>query len=394
MSKAEEVFTLEERYIVGLMSGTSVDGIDAALTHIMGSGIDTQVEVLAFETFEFTPKVKSAIFKAMDPEQSNAPLICSLNFELGVCCANAVKAICEKAGFDINRLDAIGSHGQTIYHIPNAFDCYVPSTLQIGEPAVIAYETKTPVVSNFRVMDMAAGGQGAPLVPFVDFLLFSKPEQTVAMQNIGGIANVTVIPKQAELKNVYAFDTGPGNMMIDALAKHFYGMDFDSDGKYAESGTIREDFLKELMDDPYISEKPPKTTGREQFGHAYVHRLLNKWGHVSANDFIATITKFAARAIAYNFEAFIYPKDHVDIMIVSGGGSHNKVLMYWLKELLPNTEIKTLSDFGISSDAKEAIAFAILANEMINGNPANVPSATGASQPVVLGNLTPYPKRK
>jgi anhydro-N-acetylmuramic acid kinase len=384
---------LKERYIVGLMSGTSVDGIDAALTRIIGSGIETEVEVLAFETTPFPSKVRQDIFKAMDPEQSNAPLICSLNFKLGTCYANVVKAVCEQAGFDIKKLDAVGSHGQTIFHIPQAYDGFIPSTLQIGEPAVIAYETKTPVVSNFRVMDMAAGGQGAPLVPYVDYLLFRKTGRTVALQNIGGIANVTVIPEQAGLKDVYAFDTGPGNMMIDALMKHFYGLDYDPDGGYAKVGTVHEPMLAEMMQDSYISETPPKTTGREHFGQGYVNELLKKWGNVTANDFIATATRFTAHTIAYNYKTFILPKDKVDVMVVSGGGSHNKALMDSLAELLPAIEIKTADDYGLSSDAKEAVAFSVLANEMLSGNPANVPSATGAKEMVVLGNLTPYPKK-
>ncbi|MGV3489262.1 MAG: anhydro-N-acetylmuramic acid kinase AnmK [Tuberibacillus sp.] len=381
---------MTERYIVGLMSGTSVDGIDAALTRMVGSGEHTHVDVLAFETYAFPAHVKESILKAMDPEISDVALICSLNFQLGRCYADAVKKVCEQAGFDLKRLDAIGSHGQTVYHIPKAYEAYVPSTLQIGEPAVIAYETETQVISNFRVMDMAAGGQGAPLVPYVDYLLFRKSDQAVALQNIGGIGNVTVIPKQAGLEDVYAFDTGPGNMIIDALVKHFYGEDFDPDGKYGNMGKVHEPFFQALMSDAYISEKPPKTTGRERFGQAFVDEILKKWKSVSPNDLIATATKFTAAAIAYNYKTFIYPKDKIDEMIVSGGGSHNKTLMGWLKKLLPEMEIKTADAFGISSDAKEAVAFAILANEMLSGNPANVPGATGARRPVVLGNLTPF----
>lgn len=382
-----------EKFIVGLMSGTSVDGIDAALTRITGAGTDTQVEILAFDTYDFSDKVKKDIFNAMDPEKSCTPLICSLNFELGKCYANAVKEVCQKAAFDIQHLDAIGSHGQTIFHIPKAYGQFVPSTLQIGEPAVIAYETKTQVVSNFRVMDMAAGGQGAPLVPYVDYLLFRDAEHTVALQNIGGIGNVSVISKKAKLRDVYAFDTGPGNMIIDSLIQHFYGLAYDPNGKYAAAGQVHEPLLTELMADPYISEKPPKTTGREKYGEIFVKGLLGKWGHLAANDLIATVTRFTAKTMAESYQTFIYPKNKVDVMIVSGGGSHNQTLMGWLEELLPEVKIKTADEYGISVDAKEAVAFAVLANEMLSGRPANVPESTGAAEPVVLGNLTPFLKK-
>jgi len=382
---------LNEKFIVGLMSGTSVDGIDVALTRITGKGIDTKVEVLAFETVEFSEKMRQNIFKAMSPELSNTPLVCSLNFELGYAYADAVKRVCNKAGFNLENLDAIGSHGQTIYHIPNASSEWIASTLQIGEPAVIAYETKTDVVSNFRVMDMAAGGQGAPLVPYADFLLFRNPNRTVALQNIGGVANVTVIPNRSSLQDVYAFDTGPGNMIIDGLVKHFYGLDYDPNGKFANEGKVSEPLLVEMMSEAFITQKPPKTTGREDFGQAYVEHLLKDWGHLKPNDLIATATKFTAQSIAYNYETFIYPNGIVDEMIISGGGKHNQTMLNWLKELLPKTEIKTSDDYGISSDAKEAIAFAVLTNEMLNGIPANVPGATGAKRQVVLGNLTPNP---
>ncbi|WP_027724915.1 anhydro-N-acetylmuramic acid kinase AnmK [Tuberibacillus calidus] len=381
-----------ERFIVGLMSGTSVDGIDAALTRIIGSGLTTKVEVLAFETYAFPSQIKRKILKALHPDTSCVRLICSLNFELGYCFADAVKQICQKAEFDLERLDAIGSHGQTIYHQPIAEADVVPSTLQIGEPAVIAFETKTQVVSNFRVMDMAAGGQGAPLVPYVDYLLFRKAHQAIALQNIGGIGNVTVIPQQAALEDVYAFDTGPGNMIIDALVHHFYGDAFDPNGKYARAGSVNERLLEELMSDPFIREKPPKTTGRERFGKDFVKAWLANWSHIPANDFITTATMFTAQAIAYNYKTFILPNDPIDEMIASGGGSHNQALMGWLKKLLPDIKIKTAEDCGLSSDAKEAVAFAVLANEMLNRQPANVPRATGASCPVVLGNLTPYMK--
>lgn len=381
---------MEERFIVGLMSGTSVDGIDAALTRVRGSGKDTQIEVLAFDTLAYSKDIRNKIFLAMDPDKSNTPLICSLNFELGYCFAEAVKNVCRKANFELAKLDAIGSHGQTIYHQPLNNNNYVASTLQIGEPAVIAYEIKTPVVSNFRVMDMAAGGQGAPLVPYVDFLLFGQSDRSVTLQNIGGISNVTAIPKKATLEDVFAFDTGPGNMVIDALAKKFYDMDFDPNGQWAKAGQVCESLLNEWMTDPYIHERPPKTTGREKYGKAFVDTVLQKWGDLPPNDLIATATRFTAQSIAQNYQHFILSKVKIEEMIISGGGVHNQTLMAWLRFLMPGITIKTSDDYGLSSDAKEAVAFAVLANEMMSGHPANVPGATGAKKGVVLGNWTPF----
>ncbi|MBM7681852.1 anhydro-N-acetylmuramic acid kinase [Pullulanibacillus pueri] len=385
---------MEEKFIVGLMSGTSVDGIDAALTRIIGSGNNTKVEVLNFITLDYSKEMRGKIFQAMDPERSSTPLICSLNFELGYCFADAVKKVCRDVQFELKRLNAVGSHGQTIYHIPQSESTYIPSTLQIGEPAVIAYQTKTSVISNFRVMDMAAGGQGAPLVPYIDYLLFKNQHKAVALQNIGGISNVTVLPENCSLEDVYAFDTGPGNMIIDELVRRFYGINYDPNGKYAKQGEISQPLLNEMMEDPYIKQFPPKTTGRESYGKAYVDRLLESWRRLSPNDLIATATYFTAKSIAQNYENFILSKHKIEEIIVSGGGSYNQALMTWLDILLPQLSIKTAGDYGVASDAKEAVAFAILANEFFSKHSANVPMATGAEKSIVLGNWTPYIDQK
>lgn len=375
-----------KKYAVGLMSGTSLDGIDAALVSIEGYAEDTKLELMEFINEEIPENLKRKIRDCCSLENSNVEKICSLNFELGYAFADAVKKVCSKAGFDIRDLDFIGSHGQTIYHIPKPGKSF-KSTLQIGEPAVIAYETNTAVVSNFRTMDMAAGGEGAPLVPYTEYLLY-RCEKNRALQNIGGIGNVTVVPAMCNLDDVYAFDTGPGNMIIDEVTQRLKGVKFDRDGAFAASGRINESVLNELMDMDYIKMIPPKTTGRELFGSQFVDKLLCKFGHVSADDMIATVTMFTAKSISENYRKFIFSKNKIDEVIIGGGGSYNKTLIVMLRKLLPECSILTGEDIGMSSDAKEAVAFAVLANETLNGSCSNVIGATGAKKRVILGNVT------
>jgi anhydro-N-acetylmuramic acid kinase len=379
------------KYAVGLMSGTSLDGIDAALVKIKGSGENTEVELIEFVNLDMPDYIKKEIKRCCGVEESNVELICSLNFKLGYIFADAVKEVCKRANFPIHKLDFIGSHGQTVYHIPADKQGSIKSTLQIGEPAVISYETGTTVVSNFRVMDMAAGGQGAPLVPYVDYILF-KGDRNRALQNIGGIGNVTVIPKNCTVDDILAFDTGPGNMIIDEVVQRLKGVKYDKDGYFASQGIIIESMLRELLDIPYIQKEPPKTTGRELFGSQFVDELLTKWKNKRDVDIIATVTAFTAHSIYENYKRFIFDKYDIDEVIISGGGSYNKTLIGMIKNLLPNCKVFILEDLGFSSDAKEAIAFAILANETLNGICSNVRGATGAKQRVVLGNITPSKK--
>ncbi|SFJ49373.1 anhydro-N-acetylmuramic acid kinase [Thermoflavimicrobium dichotomicum] len=377
---------------MGLMSGTSLDGIDAALVEIQGSGTSTKVKLIEFVTCPFSDTIRKEIQDACSVEFSSVRLITSLNFKLGYLFAEAVKKVCEKARVDPKDLDFIGSHGQTIFHLPfpEGSD-EVPSTLQIGEPAVIAYETETCVVSNFRTMDMAAGGQGAPLVPYTDFLLFRSSDGR-ALQNIGGIGNVTVIPKEAEFEDVFAFDTGPGNMIIDAICQRLFGKPYDEDGQIAARGQVHEPLLAECMSHPYFAEHPPKSTGRELFGEEYVSTLLAKWGFLPSEDLVATVTMFTAQSIVDSYQRFIFPQYEIEEVVVSGGGAYNRTLLKMMASLLPDCKVVTQEDLGYSSAAKEAIAFAILANETLHNQPANVPKATGAKKRVILGNITPAPR--
>lgn len=381
-------------YAVGLMSGTSLDGIDAALVEIDNFGKKTKIKLIEFITTSIPLDVKDEIKRACSEEQSSVDLICSLNFKLGYLFAEATKNVCNKAGITLENLDFIASHGQTIYHLPKSRDSFIPSTLQIGEPAIIAYETGVKVVSNFRVMDMASGGEGAPLVPYSEYIIYGSDEENIALQNIGGIGNVTVIPKGGEINSIFAFDTGPGNMIIDEVCQRLFKLNYDEDGKIAANGEIQNDILDDLMSHSYINAFPPKTTGREEFGQQFVDELLKKYNNKKPEDILSTVTMFTAKSIAVNYKNFIMNKVNLNKVIIGGGGAHNKTLLSYLKNELPNVSIVTQDDIGLSSDAKEAIAFVILGNETLNNNFSNVPSATGAKEKVILGNITPNPIRR
>ncbi|MFI8656342.1 anhydro-N-acetylmuramic acid kinase AnmK [Priestia megaterium] len=379
-------------YAVGLMSGTSLDGIDAALVQIEGSGYESKVKLLHFITMPFSPQLKKEIEQALSFEHSNVQLICSLNFKLGYAFADAVKKVCQEARFSLEQIDVIGSHGQTIYHQPYASGSTAMSTLQIGEPAVIAYETKTKVVANFRVMDMAAGGQGAPLVPHTERILYSHNNYTRLLQNIGGIGNVTLIPPKHSPIPVVAFDTGPGNMMIDEACQQLFNVSFDENGRLAAGGKIISELLEDCMNHDYMKLSPPKSTGRELFGTQYTKRLLEKYSKHKKEDLLATITMFTASSIVHHYETCIFPAYSIDEVIIGGGGSYNNTLMNMIKvQLGKRCRVYTQEEIGMSSEAKEAVAFAVLANETLSGYPSNVPSATGALSPVILGNITPAP---
>ncbi|WP_439019595.1 anhydro-N-acetylmuramic acid kinase AnmK [Bacillus thuringiensis] len=382
-------------YIAGIMSGTSLDGIDVALVHIEGSGVKSKVELIQFTTVPFCDDIKKEIQQSLSIESSNVQLICSLNFKLGLCFANAVKEVCKEAKFSLKQLDLIGSHGQTIYHQPKQDGNMIPSTLQIGEPAVIAYETNTTVISNFRTMDMAAGGQGAPLVPYSEIILYRHQTKNRLLQNIGGIGNVTVIPSKRSNESVIAFDTGPGNMVIDEVCQRLFQLPYDQNGKIAKQGVVVDEILTYCMNHPFLNLKPPKSTGREQFGKEFVSELLKRFEKYSKESILTTVTMFTASSIVHHYKEFILPYYEIDEVILGGGGSYNRTLVEMVRNGLKEEKcaIFIQEDIGYSSEAKEAIAFAILANETHHRNPSNVPSATGAKQSVVLGNTTFPPIR-
>ena len=374
---------------VGLMSGTSLDGIDAVLCDISGSSLDTKIKQLAFITMDIPDDTKQKIKKCCANE-ADVATVCSLNFELGELFAKAVQQVCAMQNINTKDLGFVASHGQTIYHIPRDNENYVASTLQIGEGAVIAQRCHCMVINNFRVKDMAAKGEGAPLVPFSEYILYRNDRQAIALQNIGGIGNVTLIPANATIDDVFAFDTGPGNMMIDEAMQLLFNLKYDDNGSMAAKGKINPEMKKELISHPYITMEPPKTTGREMFGAFLVKDLLERYKDVAPEDIVATLTWFTAYSIAENYRLFILPYHDLKEVVLGGGGAHNETLRKMLQDELPNVKVLTQEDKGYSSDAKEAIAFVILGNETLHQQFSNVPKATGAKQKVILGNVI-YP---
>lgn len=394
MHKLIRVLKKDIKLVVGLMSGTSVDGVDAALVKIHGNGMDTKTEMIAFKNYPYDEQVRKRIFELFVPETSTVDKVCHMNFLLGEIFARAALDIIAEAGYTPEDIDIIGSHGQTIYHMPNPIDdsgYNVRSTLQIGESAVIAERTGIITVDDFRVRDMAAGGQGAPLVPYTEYMIYRDKNKNIALQNIGGISNVTVIPVNCSMDEVFAFDNGPGNMVIDEVVKRITNgnQNYDKDGQMAGKGTINGMLLDYLMDDKYFRLPLPKTTGREYFGSAYVDRLMNRARelNIEREDLVATVTALTAKSIADSYKYYILDKYRLDRVIIGGGGSYNKTLLKFIKGYLKNIEVIIQENLGFSSDAKEAVAFAILANEAINGHANNIPKVTGAKRPVVMGKI-------
>lgn len=373
-------------YAVGLMSGTSLDGIDAVLVEITGKNEETKVKMLEFITLSFDSSTLARMNEALSLEMSDVAKICSMNIELGEYFAKAVKAVCKKAAISLDSLDFIGSHGQTLYHIPEKKDSFFASTLQVGDPAIICERTRTTVVSNFRERDMAVGGQGAPIVPYSEYLLYRSETATRILQNVGGIGNLTVLPKGESIDSIIAFDTGPGNVIINELCIHFFDLEYDQGGDIARAGQVNLELLDELMAHPYIQKPFPKTTGREEFGKQFTHALLEKWS-LSPEDFIATATMFTAKTIAWSIRSFIQDKTE---LIIGGGGSYNLTLLEMIKNELPEVDVLTQEEIGYSSEAKEAIAMTILANQTMQHATSNVPNATGAKKAVPLGSITYY----
>lgn len=386
----------KERFAIGLISGTSADGIDVALVKIIGDKPE-RAETLTFVSVPYPPDIRKAILKVS--HDGDVETLCWLNFELGEMFAEAALKVIELAGVGRERVQIIGSHGQTVRHLPprpKSLSTYLSKhigTLQIASPAVIAVRTGIPVISDFRAKDMAAGGQGAPLVPLVDWLLFRHSSRNRIALNIGGIANLTVLPAKAKAADVFAFDTGPGNVLIDGAVLHFSkgALSFDRDGEWALRGRIDKKLLRWLMSHPFLRRLPPKSTGREMFGEAFLWKVLEKanfWG-LTECDTVATLTAFTAASIADAVRRFVLPKiGQVDEMIVSGGGANNPVLMEMLGENLRGVKVLRSDEVGVSADAKEAVAFAILAHRTVMGLTGNLPSATGAKSPLILGSIT------
>ena len=373
------------------MSGPSADGIDAVLAELSGTGRDTHASVKAHFHQRFPPALRDQIHRVS--QRGTVAEICELNFVLGRQFGHAALAVLREAALKPSQILAIGSHGQTIHHLPNAM---VPSTLQIGEAAVIAGMTGITTVADFRVRDMAAGGQGAPLVTLADWMLFTHPRRPRIIQNIGGIGNLTFLPPAARREDVIAFDTGPGNMLMDGLISLLTRgrILYDRGGAMAGKGAVSRALLANLMRHPFIRRRPPKTTGREEFGEEFAREILHKARRMrlTCEDILATATEFTAATIADAYRRFIFPKlrpvqrRRLQV-ILGGGGAKNPILRTALQRQVGIGEILTHEDFGFDNSAKEALAFAILARETLAGRPGNVPSATGARRPTILGKI-------
>lgn len=390
----------EVRHVVGMMSGTSVDGVDAALVEISGTDSEPKVKLLAFENKPYPPQVREKIFSLFTPANAMVDKVGYMNFLLGEIYAKSALSVIEKAGMKPEEIDVIGSHGQTIWHapIPESPDGIpVAYTVQIGEGSVIAERTGILTVSDFRVADMAAGGQGAPLVPFSEYLLYRREKETILLQNIGGIGNMTVMPAGAKPRDVFAFDTGPGNMIIDAVISAVTGGEktYDAGGETAAKGRVCNALLDILKEEPYYRQPLPKTTGREHFGVQYTEKILSWWKEnpIPVEDLLATVTDLTAYSIADAYERYVLPKYRASEIIVGGGGSYNATLLRFMKERFAphGVAVRTQEDLGLSSDAKEAVAFALMADCCMRGKANTLPSVTGAEHPAVMGKISqPY----
>jgi anhydro-N-acetylmuramic acid kinase len=390
----------ESMLVLGLMSGTSADGIDAALARISGAPPHLNAKLLGHTSSKFSPAVRKEILRVAEQQPITAGELSQLNFRLGEVFAEAALAACRRFRVSPRRVALIGSHGQTIFHQGEPAPYLgraTASTLQIGEPSVIAARTGITTVGDFRPADIALGGQGAPLVPYADYLLYRHAKLGRVSLNLGGIANVTVIPPAAKPEQMFAFDTGPANMLIDALVAHFtHGRQrYDKGARLAQSGRSIPGLVDELMRDPYLKLAPPKSTGREYYGYAYVKKVfaLGKKHRAKPNDLIRAATIFTALSVVDALNRFVLRKTKIDQLIVSGGGAHNPLVVAQLSAALGDVEILPSSRLGVPEDAKEAFAFALMAYETFHQRPSNLPSATGARGPAILGKISYAPPR-
>ncbi len=383
-----------ERLVIGIMSGVSADGVDAALVRLRGSGEGLAWRLVRHETLQYSPKIRDLILRCAEPGGGDAAAICRLNVLLGELFARAAVNVAAAAGIDLRAVDLIGSHGQTVQHLPSPTTITgipVRSTLQVGEPAVIAERTGVTTVANFRARDLALGGQGSPLVSYVDYIFFRHRARGRLVLNLGGVASLTAIPASAGPERVTGFDAGPGNMVIDGLVSQLTGgrEAFDQDGGRARRGVVRPDLLQRMMAHPFLQQPPPKSCGREEFGRPFLERILKENAALPKDDLIATATRFTAEAVADACRRFVMPHNVYEEAIISGGGARNTFLMDQLRATIPELSIRMSDAYGLPVAAKEAVAFAVLANETILGVPDNLPAATGASRPAVLGTIVP-----
>ena len=385
----ENVTGKKETIAAGLMSGTSTDGVDAALIKIKVTDPDITIEIIDFLTHPYPFEIRMKLNSLIESKTTGLDDITFLNFRIGEIFADALINLSKKARIPLKDIDFIGSHGQTVWHSPPEDD-KSGYTLQIGDGDVIKEKTGILTVSDFRISDMAAGGEGAPFVPFVDFLLFKDSHESRGLLNIGGISNITVIPAGLDVDSVFAFDCGPGNILIDAAAQILFNTEYDTDGRLAGEGTVSLKLLDEMLDHPFILKKPPKSTGRETFDSLYCREIITKGRSLklSDHDIITTISEFTVHSIFYNYNQYIAPVTELKRIIVSGGGILNQYLMNSLTSVFNGVIIETSEKYGIPPDAKEAVVFALLAYRTLAGRTANLPKVTGAKKKVICGKIS------
>lgn len=376
----------------GVMSGTSLDGIDVAFAQIDVLDADPArprfaVRLVATGYASYAPAIRERLRSLREGQPAPIADVSRLHYELGAIYAEAVADVAAQNGIALSDVAAVGLHGQTVWHSPPSSGTTVPATLQLGQPGVLTERLGVRVVSDFRARDVAAGGEGAPLVPFADYALLASPDETRAMLNLGGIANLTFLLAGGGLSDVLAFDTGPGNLVIDGVMSTLLGKPYDQDGAIAAQGTPDDALLRDLLAHPYFKLPPPKSTGAELFSRDYVTGLLRRGAGLFTEDVAATATRLTVDSVARAVRDFL-PRSPA-CLIVGGGGARNRTLMAWLGQALPDVRLTTHEAFGIPGDAKEALAFALLAAATMNGIPSSVPSATGARGPRLLGAITP-----
>ena len=400
MPRLRALLDTTDRLVAGLMSGTSLDGVDAVVARIAGTGRGVTMEVRGEAFVPYDDDLRRVLLENSHVGTSDVRALSGLNFRLAGVYAEAVEAACAAAGVGVADLDLVGSHGQTVHHVPDAEPVAgepVASTFQIGDPSVLAKRLGVPVVGDFRVGDVALGGQGAPLVPYFDFVRFADPHETRLLLNLGGIANVTVLPAGGDAADVYAFDTGPANMIVDRLAQRFFGVPYDDGGRFAAAGTVDEALLATLLDDDYLRRPPPKSTGREKYDEGYVATLVADYdlrsGPITeatkarALDLMATVAAFTAASVHDGYTRFVADHHRADRLVVSGGGRHNAAVMDGLRARFEGVPVTTTDELGVDGDTKEALLFALLAHECLNETPTNLPRVTGAAAPTVLGKI-------
>jgi anhydro-N-acetylmuramic acid kinase len=393
LSPIRNYLARSEHWIVGLMTGTSADAVDAVLVRFRGVGIDATHEVVAYRESALGDALRAHVLELAGAKQFDPEVLLRVDAALGECYAAAVLELLAEAGVDRERVSAIGSHGQTIRHLPRAASGGHAFTLQIGSAAVLAERSGIAVVSDFRSRDTAAGGEGAPLVPLADWWLFRSPLESRVLLNLGGIANVTHLPAGGALERVLAFDTGPCNAVLDAIASAASGGRdrHDAGGALALSGAAVPAVVQSRLSDPFFSLSPPRSTGRERFGSDFARQLVEECGALGrpVADAMATAVAISAEAVAQSVRRHLVPRGGVDRVLASGGGIRNRALMHALSERLAPMPLVTTESLGVEPSAKEALAFALLAHMTLCGRAGNVPSATGAAHPVVLGHITP-----